>query len=54
LAERVASLGLSVVEVEDWEEVVDPAAGDQADFDACAATLDDLVGRLVDRLGSAC
>jgi hypothetical protein len=34
--------------------VVDPASGEQADFDACAATLDDLVGRLVELLGPAC
>ena len=54
LAERVASLGLSTVEVGTWEEVVDPASGEQADFDACAATLDDLVGRLVELLGPAC
>ena len=54
LVGRVASLGLSTVEVGTWEEVVDPASGEQADFDACAATLDDLVGRLVELLGPAC
>ena len=51
LAARVASLDLSSVEVGEWEEVVDPASGDQADFDECAATLDRLVDRLVDRVG---
>ncbi len=51
LAARLAALGLADVEVGDWEEVVDPASGDQADFDACAATLDHLVDALVDRIG---
>ena len=54
LAERVASLGLAAVEVGTWEEVVDPASGEQTDFDACAVTLDGLVGRLVELLGPAC
>ena len=54
LAGRVASLGLATVEIGDWEEVVDPASGEQADFDACAATLDDMVATLVDLLGPAC
>ena len=43
---------LAEVEVADWEEVVDPASGEQADFDACAAILDGLVDTLVERLGS--
>jgi len=51
LADRIASLNLASVEVSGWEEVVDPASGDQADFDECAATLDRLVDRLVDRVG---
>jgi|TARA_B100001105_G_scaffold89460_1_gene71095 protein-tyrosine-phosphatase len=54
LEERLASLGLATVEIGEWEEVVDPASGEQADFDACAATLDDLVATLVDLLGPAC
>ncbi len=41
-------------EVEEWEEVVDPASGDQGEFDACAAALTTLVDRLVDRLGPPC
>ena len=45
---------LELVEQEQPAVKPEPAAGDPADFDACAATLDDMVGRLVDRLGSAC
>ena len=51
LANRLATLGLADVEVGEWEEVVDPASGDQADFDDCAATLDHLVDALVARIG---
>ena len=54
LSERLASMALATVEVEEWEEVVDPASGDQGEFDACAATLTTLVDRLVDRLGPPC
>ena len=42
LSERLASMALATVEVEEWE------------FDACAATLTPLVDRLVDRLGPPC
>ena len=52
LADRLEAMTLAEVEVADWEEVVDPASGEQADFDACAATLDGLVDALVERLGS--
>ena len=51
LAARVEALALAEVEVGDWEEVVDPASGEQVDFDVCAATLSALVDTLVDRLG---
>ena len=50
LKERVTSLNLADVILEDWEKVVDPASGDQDVFDACAMALDDLVGRLALRL----
>ncbi|MEC8947242.1 MAG: hypothetical protein VX897_02825 [Actinomycetota bacterium] len=53
LANRLEAMTLAEVQVADWEEIVDPASGEQADFDACAATLDDLVDALVERLGSA-
>tara|TARA_B100002049_G_C15845124_1_gene276808 strand:- start:263 stop:502 length:240 start_codon:yes stop_codon:yes gene_type:complete len=50
LGERVAGLGLAEVDAEGWEEVVDPASGDQAVFDSCADVLDGLVDRLILRL----
>ena len=52
LTDRLGAMALAEVEVADWEEVVDPASGEQADFDACAAILDGLVDTLVERLGS--
>ncbi len=50
LAGRVAALDLAGIDPEPWEEVVDPGAGDQVDFDNCAAELHRLVGQLRDRL----
>ena len=50
LAARVASLGLGSLEPEPWEEVVDPAAGDQAVFDRCSDELLTLVRGLYRRL----
>ncbi len=50
LGPRVAALGLSALAPEPWEEVVDPAAGDQAAFDRCAAELSSLVAELYRRL----
>ena len=50
LAERVAALDLAGVRPEPWEEVVDPGAGEQADFDRCAQDLRHLVAQLRDRL----
>ena len=47
LSERVAQLALHEVEVEDWEEVVDPAAGEQPVFDACAEELAGLIDELL-------
>lgn len=47
LATRVAALGLADVVLEDWEEVVDPAAGEQPVFDACADELTVLVDQLI-------
>ena len=52
LTDRLGAMALAEVEVADWEEVVDPASGEQADFDACAAILDGLIDTLVERLGS--
>lgn len=46
LESRVEALRLHEVEVEPWEEVVDPAGGDQDIFHECA----DEISRLVDAL----
>lgn len=55
LAERVAELGLAAVELQPWEEVVDPGGGEVEAFIACAQEvvplMDDLAARL--RLGAA-
>ena len=50
LPARVASLGLGSLKPEPWEEVVDPAAGDQAVFDRCSDELLTLVRGLYRRL----
>ena len=47
---RIASLGLASLEVEPWEEVVDPGAGDQTVFDRCSDELRLLVAELHRRL----
>lgn len=49
LRERVAALGLESIELGSWEELLDPASGDQPVFDRCADELADLVSAL-DRL----
>ncbi len=40
---RVTSLGLAGRPFGDWEEIIDPASGEQADFDACSDVIDRLV-----------
>jgi protein-tyrosine-phosphatase len=50
LAERVASLDLAAVELAEWEEVSDPAGGDEATFVACAREVVALVDELAARL----
>lgn len=40
------ALALDRIEIEPWEEVADPAGGEQPDFDACAAEIVALVGAL--------
>lgn len=47
LAERVRALQLETIEPQDWEEVVDPAAGEQPVFDECVDELDVLVAELL-------
>ena len=46
LAERVADLKLADVELEDWEEVIDPGGGEVDVFVACAHEVDELIERL--------
>ena len=53
LAERVGALRLETIEPEDWEEVVDPASGEQPVFDDCVDELDVLVGALLAALNLA-
>lgn len=50
LPERVASLDLAGVELEPWEEVIDPGGGDAEVFAACAVEVVALVARLAPRL----
>ncbi|MCH1513715.1 MAG: hypothetical protein L7S61_01125, partial [Acidimicrobiales bacterium] len=50
LDERIKKLNLAEVEIESWEEVVDPASGDQEVFDLCAAEIDRLINQLIERL----
>ena len=50
LPARVGALGLATVEMEAWEEVVDPGGGDAAAFAACAEEVVDLVATLAPRL----
>lgn len=47
LESRVAALALGEIELADWEEVVDPAAGEQPVFDECADELDTLITELI-------
>lgn len=49
-ATRLATLNLAAVELEPWEEVIDPAGGDQDIFNACATQVHDLVTSLLPRL----
>ncbi len=46
---RVGLLGLADQEIDDWEEIIDPASGQQDVFDACS----DLIHRLVVELHAA-
>jgi protein-tyrosine-phosphatase len=50
LAERLAALGLDAVELEPWEDVVDPAGGDEEIFLDCAREIAHLVHALAPRL----
>ncbi|MEN9803998.1 MAG: hypothetical protein RIS41_845 [Actinomycetota bacterium] len=50
LVERVGRLDLHNVELEPWEEVIDPGGGELEDFVTCVYDVVDLVDRVVDRL----
>ncbi len=50
LAERVRALGLAAVDIEPWEDVDDPAGGDDEDYLACAKQLFELCSDLAPRL----
>ena len=50
LGQRVRALGLDELAPEAWEEIADPGAGDQEDFDRCSDELRLLVGELHRRL----
>jgi len=47
LADRLAALGLAEVEIEPWEDVEDPAGGDDPVYVSCAEELADLCNRLL-------
>ena len=51
LAERLNALRLDEVELGNWEDVEDPAGGEDADYVACAEELADLCQRLLPLLG---
>lgn len=46
LAERVGALGLDAVTLEPWEDVEDPAGGDELVFARCAAEIRALLEQL--------
>jgi protein-tyrosine-phosphatase len=50
LGERVAALGLGAVELEPWEDVVDPAGGELPEFEACARDIYELLIHLAPAL----
>jgi protein-tyrosine-phosphatase len=50
LRDRLLALDLAGVELEPWEDVIDPAGGDLDDFIACARDISDLCDQLVVRL----
>lgn len=50
LPERVDRLALADVELQGWEEVLDPGGGDADQFASCAAEIVDLVAALAMRL----
>jgi protein-tyrosine-phosphatase len=51
LAERLARLDLAAATLEAWEDVIDPAAGDQFIFNDCAQEILALVQQLLAEVG---
>ena len=51
LSDRLAMLSLAEVDVEAWEDVEDPAGGDDPVYVSCAEELADLCARLLPLLG---
>ena len=47
LRERVAALALADATLSEADDVIDPAGGEAAEYDACAAELWELCGRLI-------
>lgn len=50
LPDRLATMSLADVDLEPWEEVVDPGGKEVEDFISCAVEVAELVDALVDRL----
>jgi protein-tyrosine-phosphatase len=50
LSERIAALHLDDVALEHWEDVDDPAGGDEEVFHECAAEIQALLQRLAPAL----
>ena len=50
LGERIASLGLAELPIEAWEDVEDPAGGEDEVYRSCAQELADLCADLLPRL----
>lgn len=50
MVDRLRRLRLDSVDLEPWEEVVDPGGGEVEDFISCAVDVVDVLERLVDRL----
>jgi len=53
LSDRVAALHLDTIELEAWEDVDDPAGGDEAVFHECATEIDALLRQLAPALREA-
>ncbi len=52
-AERLDGLDLAAIELEPWEDVIDPAGGELEDFEACARDIHELLAELAPFIGAA-